>query len=154
MCISALWNVESWHLLLYNLYVQEVIQITYNVVHACVLLEQRGTGIDGMPSCIGDASVAGIFDDLGVLVERALGNLERRRLPLLAAALELLGSNLQLNSVLDCIHRDNVAVADQSDGPADLRFRHDVANAETVAPAPPKLAPTESHTVLLQRTLH
>jgi len=54
--------------------------------------------------------MASIRDDLGVFVQRALGGLERRRLPCFPPPLQLLWRNAELDGVLDCVDCDDVAV--------------------------------------------
>ena len=55
------------------------------------------------PSSIRHTAVARVCDGLDVLVQRALGNLERRRLPRLPSPLQLLWGNAELNGVLDSV---------------------------------------------------
>ncbi len=83
-------------------------------------------------SRVGDTTAAGVLDELDVLVQRALRDLERGRLPRCAAFLELLWRHMQLDRVLDGIDRDDIAVVDKRDRAADLGLRHDVADAEPV----------------------
>jgi hypothetical protein len=78
--------------------------------------------------------MARIRDDFGVLVERALGVLERGRGPQRAAARELLVRDAQLNRVFHGVDRNDVAVLDERDRAPVLRFWNDVADAESVRP--------------------
>ena len=74
-------------------------------------------------------SVCNGFD---ILVQRPLGDLERRRRPRLPSPLQLLWGNAELDGVLDGVDGDDIAVLHQRDGPADLGFGYDVADAESV----------------------
>lgn len=76
--------------------------------------------------------MACIGDDFCVLVERALGILERRRGPQRAAARELLVRDAKLNCVFHSVDRNDVAVLDKRNRAPVLRFWNDVANAESV----------------------
>ena len=76
--------------------------------------------------------MASVRDRLGVLVQRALGDLERRRLPRLPPPLQLLWGDAELDGVLDGVDGNDIAVLHQSNGAADLGFRYNVADAESV----------------------
>jgi hypothetical protein len=85
---------------------------------------------------IGDATVAGILDQLRVLEQSTLLVLERRGLELKLPALQLLGSRVDdVDDVVVGINSNGVAVADETNGPALLSLRSNVADEETVAAA-------------------
>ena len=94
-----------------------------------------GTEAMGQASCIGDAPAAGVLDELDVLVQCSLRDLEWRRLPRCAAALELFRRHMELDRVLHGVDGDNIPVVDECDRAADLRLRHDVPDAEAVRAA-------------------
>lgn len=77
--------------------------------------------------------MAGILDDLGVLVESTLLVLERRCLPAELSLLHLLLADIGVDDSLLGIDGDSVAVFDESDGTTVLSFRDDVTDEETVA---------------------
>ena len=83
---------------------------------------------------VSDAAAAGILHDLGVLEQRSLADLERRRLPRCATLLELLFRDLEFDGVLHGVHRDDIAVPYERNGPTDLRFGYNVSDAESMAP--------------------
>src|SRR5712671_886133 len=91
------------------------------------------------PDCnallVGYAAFGGGFDALDVLVERAARGLERRRFPALLSALELGLRHLQIDAVLDRVDRDAIAVVDERDRPAFLRFGRDVSDQKAVRAA-------------------
>ena len=55
------------------------------------------------PSSIGHTTMTSIRDGLDILVQRSLGDLERRRLPFLPSPLQLFWGNAELDGVLDCV---------------------------------------------------
>ena len=81
---------------------------------------------------VGNATVTGVFDDFGVLVQRTLRHLERRSLPRRPPLVELLRADVQLNRVLHSVDRDDIAVPDQGNRPANLGLGNNVADAEAV----------------------
>ena len=76
--------------------------------------------------------MARVRDDLGVLVQRALADLERGRDPLGAAARELLLRHAEVDRVVGGVDSNNIAVLDERDGPADLRLGDDMAYDKAV----------------------
>ncbi len=92
--------------------------------------------IAGPALCVGDTPLAGILDELDVLVKCALLDFERGRLPLCPTTLKLLGRNLQLDRVFHRVDGDDVPVTDEGDGSTDLRLRHDMPDAEPMGSTP------------------
>lgn len=72
--------------------------------------------------------MTGVADVLDVLEEGALGDLERRGDPALASLGKLLVRDVHVERVVDGVDGDDVAVADEGDGSANLGLRDDVAN--------------------------
>ncbi|TKW50631.1 hypothetical protein CTA1_5680 [Colletotrichum tanaceti] len=81
------------------------------------------------------ASRAGVADQGRVLLQGALGVLGRRRLPLGLAPRHLLVRDARVDDALLGVDGDDVAVADEADGPALHGLGHDVADQEAVAAA-------------------
>jgi hypothetical protein len=77
--------------------------------------------------------MAGILDDLGVLVESTLLVLERRCLPAELSLLHLLLADISVDDSLLGVDSDGVTVLDESDRATVLSFRNDVTDEETVA---------------------
>jgi hypothetical protein len=90
-------------------------------------------GTSAIRSCISDATVAGILDDLGVLVESTLRVLERRGLPAELSLLHLLLADIGVNDSLLGIDGNGVTILDESDRTTVLCFGDDVTDEETVA---------------------
>jgi hypothetical protein len=86
-------------------------------------------------SCVSDAAMTGILHNLRVLEERALVDFERRSLPGCAALLKLFWRDIELERVLHGVDRDDISVLHERDRAPNLSLRHNVANAESVAPA-------------------
>jgi hypothetical protein len=76
--------------------------------------------------------VAGVADQLGVLVQRALGVLERLGLKLLTALLEDALIDQEVEEALLSVDDDGVAITDEADGAALLGLGDDVADQESV----------------------
>ena len=85
-------------------------------------------------SCVGDAAMASVRHGLDVFEEGALADLQRVRDPCRATLRQLGLRDLEFESIVDSVHRDDIAVLDQRDRPADLCLGHNMANAEPVAP--------------------
>ena len=76
--------------------------------------------------------LVGPADQGGVLGQGAAGVAGLRRLPGLAAAVQLVGVDLQVEAAGGHVDGDGVAVGDQADGPADERLGGDMADAGAV----------------------
>jgi len=83
-------------------------------------------------SSIRNTPVAGIFHDLYILVQCSLLRLERWGCPAFPATFELVCWYLQIYRILVGVHRDNISIADKRNRAAELRFRDDVANYESM----------------------
>lgn len=76
--------------------------------------------------------MARVRHKLRILIQSALVNLKRGRLPRLPSPLEFLRGNLHVQRVLHRVDVDDIPVLDERDWTSDLGFRDDVANYETV----------------------
>jgi hypothetical protein len=90
-------------------------------------------GTSAFRSGISDATMAGILNDLGVLVKSALLVLERGCLPAELSLLHLLVSDISVDDSLLGIDSDGVTVLDESDRTTVLSLRDNMTNEETVA---------------------
>src|SRR6267154_2444124 len=76
--------------------------------------------------------MTGIFHDFNVFIQRPLLCFVRWGDPFLPAAFKLVRWYLQVDCIFNGIHRDGVAISDECNRAAYLRFRDNVANYETM----------------------
>lgn len=97
--------------------------------------------------------MAGIADQLCVLLEGTLGSLRSRGLPLFPALLKLLGRDLKIQDSLLSIDDNGIAILDQANGATDGSLRDNVTNQETVA-ATGETAISDQSNVLAETSSH
>lgn len=76
--------------------------------------------------------MARIRHELRILIQSALVNLKRGRLPGLPSPLKFLRGDVHVQRVLHRVDVDDIPVLDERDRTSDLGLRDDVANYETV----------------------
>lgn len=93
-----------------------------------VLCIRRDFGI----SCVCDAPMTGVRNDLDILIQSTLTNFKRGCNPGRASFFQFFWGNTQLDHIFDSVNSNGVAILDQRDRTANLGLGDDMANTKSV----------------------